>query len=311
MSADVPRGRLLVVAGPTATGKTEAAVRLAERHGGELVGADSVQIYRELDIGSAKPTAAELRGVPHHLLDVLEPNRAIDAMGYAELADAAIDAVRARGRVPIVVGGTGLWLRALVRGLVPLPKPDPALRERLEERARAEGLAATYERLRAADPRAAGQIHPNDRVRVLRALEVYEQTGTPMGEHQRRHALGSPRYDALLVVVDRPREAHDRAIAARTRAMIEAGWADEVRRLLQRWGRHLRPFSSVGYKQMLEHVEQGVALEETERRIVQATRQYARRQRTWFAGEPDVAWTTDAEALLGPEGRRRIEAHLG
>ncbi|MFW5920261.1 MAG: tRNA (adenosine(37)-N6)-dimethylallyltransferase MiaA [Polyangiales bacterium] len=302
--------RLLVIAGPTATGKTEAAVRVAEHVGGELVGADSVQVYRELDVGSAKPTPEQLRGIPHHMIDVIDPDEHIDAMRYAELADAAIERVRARGRVPIVVGGTGLWIRALVRGLVLLPKPDEDIRARLAERADAEGLAAMHARLREVDPRAASQIHPNDRVRILRALEVFEQTGTPMGEHQRRHALGAPRYRTWMAVVDRSKPGLDARIERRTRAMIEAGWADEVRHLIGRWGSGVRPFGTVGYAQMREHVVDGVPLEETAQRIVRATRQYARRQRTWFAGEGYVDWHTDPETLVGPDGLARLERHL-
>ena len=161
---------LIVIAGPTATGKTAVALELARQLDGELVGADSVQVYRGFDIGSAKPTAAELGGVPHHLIDCLDPDESIDAMGFAGLADAAIEGVAERGKRPIVVGGTGLWIRALVRGLVDVPLPDPEIRGALEAEAEARGAPSLHERLTAIDPRAAARIHPNDALRIVRAL---------------------------------------------------------------------------------------------------------------------------------------------
>jgi tRNA dimethylallyltransferase len=303
-------GPVVVLAGPTATGKTAAAIELAQRLGGEIVGADSVQIYREFDIGSAKPSQAERRAVPHHLIDALDPDEFIDAMVYARRADEVIAAIQARGALPLIVGGTGLWLRALLRGLVDLPDPDFELRARLERQADAMGRDALYAWLEQVDPRAASQIHPNDRVRIIRALEVYEQTGVPLGEHQARHALGAPRYDALFIMVDVPKEQHEPRIQQRTRQMLESGWADEARTLLGRWGPDVRPFGSVGYRQLREHLLEDVPLEETERRIVKATRVYARRQRTWFRGEPGVDWRTDVETLLGREGRSRVDAYM-
>lgn len=292
--------RIVVIGGVTASGKTAAAIAIARRHGGELIGADSVQVYRGFDIGSAKPTADELGGVRHHLIDVLDPDEDIDAARYAKLADDAIADVTARGKLPIVVGGTGLWIRALVRGLAPLPEVDPAIRARLEGEADDAGGPALHARLRAVDPRLAQRIHPNDRRRIVRALEIFEQTGRPLGDHQAAHARGAPRYDARIVLLDRPRDALYEAIRARARAMIDAGWADEVRALLSRWGPDVRPMGAVGYRQMKEHVLEGVPLEETERRIYKATRVYTRRQRTWFRGElrgAESAWTTAADLV--------------
>lgn len=300
----------MVLAGPTATGKTSCALTLARRFGGELVGADSVQVVRGFDIGSAKPTASELSGVRHHLVDVRNPDEPMDAGQYAAMADAAITEVWGRGKLPIVVGGTGLWIRALLRGLVALPPPDAAVRAQLEAEADALGAPALHTRLQREDPRAAAALHPNDRVRIVRALEVLEQTGIPMGEHQARHAQGSPRYEAWMVVLDLPRDAHAAVIEARTRAMLDGGWVEEVRRLRARWGDDVRAFRSVGYKQVLEHLRDGLPLEETERRINKATRLYARRQRTWFASDSDVCWRTDPQTFEGPEGLRRAEAYL-
>lgn len=301
---------LLVLAGPTAIGKTRCATELALRFEGELIGADSVQVYRGFDIGSAKPSREELRGVPHHLIDIRNPDEPIDAGEYAALAREVIADVRSRGKLPIVVGGTGLWLRALTRGLVALPRPDPALRARIESRADEEGVPALYEHLREVDPASAGNLHPNDRVRIVRAIEVYEQTGVPLGVHHARHALGAPRYAHLFIVADLPKELHLQRILVRTRAMLDSGWVEEVRRLRDRWGDHVRAFGSVGYRQVLEHLREDVPLAETERRIVRATRLYSRRQRTWFASEPGVDWRTGPETLLGQQGTHRIREYL-
>ena len=289
---------LVVIGGMTATGKTAAALAIARRFDGELVGADSVQVYRELDIGSAKPTPGELGSVRHHLIDVLAPDRAIDAAQYAKLADDAIADIRARGKLPIVVGGTGLWLRALLRGLVALPPVDHALRARLEDEARVLGSPAMHARLAGFDPIAAERIHPNDQMRIVRALEVFEQTGRPLGALQDEHAKGAPRYEARLFVLDAPREALYAKLKARIDAMLAAGWVDEVAAIVERWGAGVRPLNSVGYRQVRDHLVDGVGVEETRRAIYEATRIYTRRQRTWFRGAPTAGTWTSSEALV-------------
>jgi len=300
------RPALLVIAGTTASGKTDAAIALARELGGEIVGADSVQVYRGFDVGSAKPTAAELGGVAHHMIDLREPPEELDAVRYAQLADEAIAGIAARGALPIVAGGTGLWLRALLRGLVDVPPVDPRIRSRLEDRAEREGTAVLHGELAAVDPLAAGGIHKNDRVRIVRALEVHEQTGKALGALRAAHALGSARYPCLFTALDLPREELATRVAERTARMIDAGWIDETRRLIARYGADLRPLRSVGYRQVCEHLIDGVPLPETARRIEKATRVYARRQRTWFRSEPGVNWWTTAEELLSPSGRARI-----
>jgi tRNA dimethylallyltransferase len=302
---------LLVIAGPTATGKTAAAIELGRHFGGELVGADSVQVYRGFDIGSAKPTAAELEGVTHHLLDVLDPDQDVDAVAYANLADAAIGDVVSRGGLPIVVGGTGLWIRALVRGLVDVPPVDQEIRQRLEATATKEGAPSLHTRLAEIDPICADTIHPNDTVRIVRALEVYEQTGTPLGTLRAEHALGAPRYRAVVVVLDTEREQHTGAIEKRAEQMLDAGWIDEVRGLRTRWGDDIRPFGSVGYREVLAHLRDEVPLEETLRQIRRSTRIYARRQRTWFKGDPSVSWWSDRAEIREPSGLDRIAKELG
>jgi len=300
--ADAPR--VLVIAGPTATGKTAVAVELALRLDAELVGADSVQVYRGFDIGAAKPTADELRAVPHHLIDAASADAPIDAMAYARLADTAIAAIHARGKRAIVVGGTGLWLRALVRGLVAVPAVDYVIRARLDAEAAAEGSAALHARLAQIDPLAAAKIHANDQLRIVRALEVFEQTGTPMGELRAAHALGGPRFPVRMIVMDRPTPELHARIEARVPAMIAAGFADEVRALVARHGEAARPLQAVGYREMLEHVLRGVPLDETIARILQSTKTYVRRQRTWLKNEPGIDWRAHPDALLGAEGQR-------
>jgi tRNA dimethylallyltransferase len=283
--------KILVVSGPTAAGKTDVALGLARRFDGELIGADSVQVYRGFDIGSAKPTARELGGIAHHLIDVLDPDEAIDAARYAELADAAIADVAARGRLPIVVGGTGLWLRALLRGLVALPAPDPVVRGALEAEADAIGAPALHARLAQIDLAAARAIHPNDRLRIVRALEVHAQTGRPIGELRAEHALGAPRHDALVLLVDRPREEMAVRMQARTAAMLERGLVAETRALLAAWGPGVRAMEAVGYRETRAFLEGTLAQSALAVAITRATKVYARRQRTW--------WGHDEEALRG------------
>lgn len=299
------KGPLLVVAGPTASGKTALAVELALRHGGELIGADSVQIYRDFDIGSAKPTDEELRGLPHALIDAIDPREPIDAQIFAAMADEAIAAAHERGNLPILVGGTGLWIRALLRGLVELPEPDPGIRARLMSEVDAKGAPALHAVLARVDPLAAEDIHENDAFRIVRALEVFEQTGQRVGELRRAHALGAPRYDAYFYVIDASLETLTPRIEARLDAMFAAGWVEEVRRLRELYGDEVRAFGSVGYKELLAHLRGEIPLEEAKRLIRRATRIYARRQRTWFRNEPGVSARGSAEQLLASEALAR------
>lgn len=282
---------LVVVVGPTASGKSELALRLAEGSGGEIVNADSVQVYRYFDIGSAKPSSAELARVPHHLVDVVEPTAPLDAGQWCALADAAINDIVARGRTPIVCGGTFLWVKALLYGLAPAPPADPAVRERHRQLADADGRAALHRELEAVDPASAARLNPNDFVRVSRALEVFELTGRPLSAFQAEHGFSAPRYAARLVGVARERDAMDQRIGERTRAMFQAGWVDEVRELLRRGFGDTRPMLSVGYRQIAEALKSPAPLElaELELSVYRATRVFARRQRTWLRDQP-VEW---------------------
>jgi len=287
---------LIVVVGPTASGKTALAVRLAQERGGEIVSADSVQVYRRFEVGTGKPSALERARATHHLIDVLEPDEAIDAAGWAARAARAIDDIRARGREPIVCGGTFLWVRALLYGLAQAPAGDPALRARHRARAESEGRAALHAELARVDPDSARRLAPNDLVRVSRALEVHELTGVPLSRWQAAHGFRSPRYAARLVGVRRERAELDRRIEARARAMLAAGWVDEVRALRGAGYGSARAMGSVGYRQIVSALSAGTELDTATlaTSITRATRVFARRQRTWLRDEP-VEWLEPAD----------------
>jgi tRNA dimethylallyltransferase len=284
-----PDAELLVVVGPTASGKTELALRLAERFGGEIIGADSVQIYRGFDLGSGKPTADERQRAPHHLVDCAEPDEPFDAQRFAELAELALAEIRGRGRVPIVCGGTYLWVRALVRGLAPAPPADAAIRAEHAAFVAEEGRAALHARLAAVDPESAARLAPNDMLRVSRALEVHALSGRTQSAWHAEHGFRTERHPARLYGVARERDELDRRIALRTRAWLDQGWIDEVRALCARGHGEARAMGSVGYRQIREHLDGQIPAADLEASIVRATRVFVRRQRTWLRDEP-VLW---------------------
>jgi tRNA dimethylallyltransferase len=299
--------RVICIVGPTAAGKTAAAVRIASAIGAEILSCDSVAVYRGLDIGAAKPTAEERARVRHHLIDVADPIERFSAARWAELADRAAKDIAARGLPIVVAGGTGLYLRAFLRGLVPTPPPDPEIRARHQSLA----LEALRESLLRVDPESAARIAPGDRVRLSRALEVWEQTGVKLSELQRRHRLergaeaprpdgqsssrahpplGAPRYQAAIYGIEPPRAELHARIQARVEAMMAAGLLEEVRALREQWGESAHALGSLGYLQLLAHLRGETTLEEAVRRIGRDTRRFARRQLTWFRSEPGVLW---------------------
>lgn len=282
-------GELIVVVGPTGTGKTDLAIALAERLGGEVIGADSVQIYRRFDIGSGKPSIEERSRVRHHLVDVIEPDAPIDAAQFAELADRAIEDVHQRGKVAIVCGGTFLWVKSLLFGLAAAAPKDEEIRARHREMAEREGRAALHAQLAKIDPVSAAKLAPNDLVRVSRAIEVFELTGRPLSEVHADHGFAQPRYAFKLVGVARERDELDRRIRARTIGWVEQGWVDEVKQLCADGFREARPMSSVGFRQVLDHIEGRLVREALVDEIVKVTRVLVRRQRTWLRDEP-VTW---------------------
>jgi tRNA dimethylallyltransferase len=291
--------RLWVVVGPTASGKTALAVELCEAHDGEIVSADSVQVYRHFDLGAGKPSPEELGRARHHLIDVIEPTEPMDAARFAELAEVAIADIRSRGKRPIVCGGTFLWVRALIHGLMPAPPADPALRARHQARVVEAGRNGLHADLAAVDPEAARRLAPNDFVRVSRALEVFELTGVPISDWQAAHGFKTSRHDARLLGVQREKSELDQRILARCRAMLQAGWVAEATRLLQAGHAGTRPFASVGYKQiaLALQAEQPLDMAALELSIFRATRIFARRQRTWLKDQP-IEWLPPGSTKL-------------
>jgi tRNA dimethylallyltransferase len=282
---------LIAVVGPTASGKSELALRLCEALDGELVSADSVQIYRRFDVGSAKPTLAERARVPHHLIDALDPLDAADAARFAELAEGVIADIARRGKRAVLCGGTFLWVRALVYGLAPAPPADAAIRKRHQGEAESMGRAHLHARLLAVDPESHARLEPNDLVRVSRALEVYELTGRALSALQAEHGFRTQRHAVQLVGIAHERAALDARIRGRVERMFEQGWLDEVRGLLGDGYREARALRSVGYRQLVEALDAGSAgdVPKLAQRVTSATRTFVRRQMTWLRTEP-VRW---------------------
>jgi tRNA dimethylallyltransferase len=287
---------LVVVVGPTAAGKSALAVRLAAALDAEVVSADSQQVYRGFDIGTGKLTAEERRGVPHHLIDVVDPVEAFSAARFVLLADEAIADVTARGRRVVVAGGTGLYVRALLHGLFAAPSADPDLR-RAHRRSWDADPATLLERLRQVDPAAAARIMPHDFVRVSRALEVYEQTGVPISTLQEQHAFAARRYPASLVGLSPPREGLRRRIDERIDRMMALGWLAEVERLLASGRGDSPPMGALGYRHLRAHLLEGLDLGEAVRKTKRDTWRFARRQMTWFSSEREICWHEDAEQV--------------
>jgi tRNA dimethylallyltransferase len=294
--------RLVAIVGATATGKSALALALAERLGGEIVSADSRQIYRALDIGTAKPTAAERARVPHHLLDVADPDEVFDVARYRAAALAAADDIRRRSCPVIVCGGTGLYLRALLRGLFPAPPRAPELRADLHALEEREGQGTLHRRLARVDPRAAARLHPHDLLRVVRALEVEALTGRPISAWQDEHRFSDGSVEALVLGCRRTREELAARIEARCDAMLAAGLLDEIRALWSRgFGPELPALQSVGYREMGAHLRGAADYESARAAFARATRRLAKRQRVWFRAEPAIEWfhpDRERDALL-------------
>ncbi|HZI11269.1 MAG TPA: tRNA (adenosine(37)-N6)-dimethylallyltransferase MiaA [Myxococcus sp.] len=284
------RPALTVIAGPTASGKTALAIELARRAGGEIVSADSQQVYRYFDIGTAKPSAEELAAVPHHLVSEVDPLEPFSAAEYQRRADAAISAIAHRGRPVFVVGGTGLYLRVLLHGVVEAPGALPSLRAELEALAAEQGREAVHRRLAEVDPETAAKLPPQDLVRVVRALEIHAQTGVPASEFRRAHAFAPDRYAFRLYVLEPPREELYARINARTEALFAQGLVEETRALMARGYADAAPMRSVGYVQARAVVEGRMTVAEALHDTAQETRRYAKRQLTWFRKEPGAVF---------------------
>ncbi|MEW6489406.1 MAG: tRNA (adenosine(37)-N6)-dimethylallyltransferase MiaA [Thermodesulfobacteriota bacterium] len=286
---------IVVIAGPTASGKSALALALAKELGGEIVSADALQVYRGLDIGTAKPTREERARVPHHVIDVAEPTEAYSAGRFRADADQAIREIRARGRPVLVCGGTALYLKALLGGLAPAPPRDAALRSRLLAAWEAGEQAGLFAELQAADPVLAARLHPNDKSRILRGLEVWRIGGVPLSALQAGHGFSGQPYAALRLGIDVPRDELYRRIDRRVLAMLEAGWADEVRGLLEAGLPLGAPgLQAIGYRELARWVREGGEWGSVVASIQQSTRRFAKRQLTWFR-RMELQWVQAAD----------------
>ena len=291
MASAQPEPLLVVVLGPTASGKTALSLAVAERFNGEIVNCDSVAMYREFDIGTAKPTSSERARVPHHLLDYVSPRDHVTAGEYARRARQVLEEIKARAHLPIVVGGTGLYLRALLEGLFPGPQRSEELRERLRESAEKRGLNYLHRILRRLDRPAAEKIHANDKPKLIRAIEVCLASRQKMTELWRQHGSDPLRgFRILRLGLDPDRQALYERINRRAQQMFEAGLIEEAQRLLEKYGSAAGPLSSLGYKQTVQFLRGELTREQALQAAQQAHRNYAKRQMTWFRREPEVHW---------------------
>ena len=283
--------KIVVILGPTGVGKSEVAIDAALDVDGEVVNADSQLVYRHMDVGTAKPPLAGRKGVPHHLIDIVDPDEEFNAARYRELALAAIGDIAARGKKAVVCGGSGLYLRALLQGIFVGPGKDKAIRERLEGEADASGLGALHARLRGVDADAALRIHPNDRHRIVRALEVYEITGRTITDWQEEHGFQERIFDVLKIGLNRERNALYKLIDRRTDEMIAGGLVGEVERLLEQgYGLDLPALQSIGYRQIGLYLRGEITMEEAIALIKRDSHHLAKRQLTWFRADKEIRW---------------------
>ena len=294
---------IICIAGPTASGKTALAVELAKDLNGEVVSCDSMQIYKRMDIGTAKPTPGEMQGIPHHMIDVAEPEEDFSVSRYCSLAAPIVDDILSRGKTAIIAGGTGLYMDSLIQGNDFAPFPATGVRERLEQEAEAQGIQVLFDRLAAVDPQAAGKLHLSDRKRIIRALEVYLETGETITEHNRKTQLIPPRYSPLWLGLDFENRAdlYGR-IDRRVGLMLEQGLIAEIQGLL---AAGIPPkctaMQAIGYKEFLAALKGECTIEEAADQVRQSSRRYAKRQLTWFRRNKKIHWLTRKEGQSGAE----------
>ena len=283
---------IICIAGPTASGKSALAVELAKEYHGEVVSCDSMQVYRRMDIGTAKPTREEMQGIPHHMIDVAEPDEDFSVSRYCRLATPIVDDIVSRGKTAIIVGGTGLYMDALIRGNDFAPFPSTGQRERLEAQADTAGMDAMLEWLRSVDPEAAARLHPSDRKRIIRALEVYLETGETITAHNRRTQTLPPRYAPLWLGVDFAERAElYRSIEQRVDRMLELGLVEEIKDLLASGvPETATSMQAIGYKEFVSALDCRCTIEEATADVKQASRHYAKRQLTWFRRNREINW---------------------
>ena len=290
---------IVVVAGPTASGKSDLALRLAQEFDGELICSDSMQVYRQFDIGTAKPTLSEQKLVPHHQLDLIEPDGNYSAGKYERDTAIIIQQIQQRGHLPILVGGTGLYYRALMYGISNIPKIPEKLRQEIFSLQEEHGTSYCWEQLQKHDPQTAKRLHPNDTSRIMRSLEVVLATGTSIADFQLQQPFAEARYPVLAIAYEWERSVLYERINQRTRKMLKSGWIEEVEMLLESYPPELKPLQAIGYREIVEHLQNKLKQEALVKKIQLRTRQYAKRQMTWFRREAKIAWhQPDDEAAI-------------
>ena len=295
--------QIITIAGPTASGKTALSIQLAKEMDGEIVSCDSMQVYKDMDIGTAKPTPEEQQGIPHHMLSVAEPWEDFSVSRYCAMADPIVEDILRRGKSPIIVGGTGLYMDALIRGNAFAPCPSTGRREELEALAASQGIEAVIERLRAVDPESAARLHPSDQKRIIRAMEVYLETGMTITEHNRKTQEIPPKYHPIrFTLTDRQRQTLYDRIDRRVDAMVEAGLIEEIQGLLARGvPEKCTAMQAIGYKEFVAALHGACSLEEAAGQVKQSSRHYAKRQLTWFRRNPENIW------LIREDGQTSME----
>jgi len=308
MGAKIIKPKIIIICGPTALGKTAIAISLAETFNGEIVGADSMQVYKYMDIGTAKPTHDEQSRVTHHMIDIVVPDEHFDTKAYARLAREKVTKLNSRGITPFIVGGTGLYIKALLHGLFEAGESDPLIRSRLKEEVKIYGSAFLYKRLSRKDHDTAKKIHPNDAYRIIRALEVHESTGKTMAQLHREHSFKDNPFDFLKIGLHINRDILYDRINRRVDAMIDTGFVGEVTGLLEMgYASNLKSMQSIGYRHMVDFIQGRYEWNETVRTLKRDTRRYAKRQLTWFKADSDIIWTEPRQLS---EIRSRIEKFL-
>ncbi len=285
------RPKIVVIAGPTASGKTAFAVEVARSLSGEIVNADSMQVYRGMDIGTAKPTRAEQKGIPHHLLDIVHPDEDFNAAIYRRVALPIVNDICSKGRACLVVGGTGLYIRALLGGLMKSPPSDPRLREELHMECEVHGTPKLHEELKGLDPECAEGIHPNDKTRIIRALEIIRLSNRRSSDLMKKHGFRDRSLDALKICLNVDRKELYHRINERCMEMADRGLMEETQYLLNKgYSPDLKPMKAIGYRHMIRYLQGKESFRETIDTLKRDTRRYAKRQITWFKAEPDVIW---------------------
>ena len=296
------RPRIVILLGPTGIGKSKLAIEWAEALGGEIISADSVQVYQYMDIGTGKPTLDDRERIRHHLIDLVPPDQPFHAALYRTLGRKTIDQLFQKRKPIWVVGGTGLYIKTLTQGLFNSPKIDPQVRESLRQEAEGKGAGALYERLKKVDSQTASHLHPNDLLRIIRALEVFDSTGVPISLYREQHRFGERPYLTLKIGLELNRDMLFRRIDERVDQMLEKGLLQEVERLMEMgYGPELKPMQSLGYKQMVQFLLKEIGWDEAVRQMKRDTRHYAKRQWTWFKADPEVRWwdeSTDRQRIF-------------